>query len=192
MIAALSGTLVSKSPQAVVVEVGGVGYQLTVPLTTFYKLPELSRSIRLYVHTYLREDAISLYGFLNTRDRDLFLLLIGVSGVGPKTAIGLLSGLDSDELIRAIRRGDERLLSSVPGFGRKTASRLILELKEKVLSLGEIASDGAGSDLSQEAVSALVHLGYPRSAAKEAVERVGGDRPVEEILREALKALAKG
>ncbi len=202
MIAALTGTLADKQPNRLTVSVQGVGYDVIVPLSTFYQLPDKGASLSLCIHTHVREDAIQLYGFLSRAEKDCFLLLLGVNGVGPKVALGLLSGLSVADLAGAIRRGDEARLSAVPGIGSKTAARLVLELKEKVLPFVE--KDQAGDEQSQDdhlqrdVVSALTNLGYQRHDARDVVRKVWRDTApnglglsVERLLKESLKVLSK-
>jgi Holliday junction DNA helicase RuvA len=199
MIASLSGVLAFKSTERVEVEVNGVGYLVYVPLTTFYRLPEVKQSVSLHIHTYLREEALQLFGFLTRRERQLFLLLLGVSGVGPRVALNILSGIEVDAFIEAVQRENTARLVSIPGVGKKTAARVLLELKEKLApfavaegkSLGFSGTAGPVDD----ALSALVNLGYQRAEAKNAVERMANSLPnpsVEELIKGALKALNKG
>lgn len=201
MIAALSGTLVSKTPQASVVDVHGVGYEVHTSLQTYYRLPEPKEAVTLHVHTHVREDALHLYGFLAKEEKTAFLLLVGVSGVGPKLALALLSGFTVREFAAAVRAGEAKRLCSAPGVGQKTAARLILELQDKManLPLDDVAPagdrvDGAPTD---DALSALINLGYQPAAAKEVLRQIERaappDRPlnVEDLLRDALRRLAK-
>ncbi|HET6370841.1 MAG TPA: Holliday junction branch migration protein RuvA [Nitrospiria bacterium] len=199
MISSLTGVLTFKSPEGVEVEVNGVGYLVYVPLTTFYRLPELKQSVTLHTHTYLREEAIQLFGFLTRRERRVFLLLLGVSGVGPRVALNVLSGIEVDAFIEAVRREDTARLVSIPGIGKKTAARVLLELKEKLAPFA--ASEGKSSEFSggagpvDDALSALVNLGYQRAEAKNAVERMANsltNPSVEDLIKGALKALNKG
>ncbi|MEW6324792.1 MAG: Holliday junction branch migration protein RuvA [Nitrospirota bacterium] len=199
MIAALTGTLAEKLPNRLTISVQGVGYDVTVPLSTFYQLPDVGTSLSLFVHTHVREDAIQLFGFLSRPEKECFLLLLSVNGVGPKVAMGLLSGLSVADLAGAIRRGDEARLSAVPGIGPKTAARLVLELKDKVLPFVETEgqADGNGHDdhLQRDVVSALTNLGYSRHDARDVVRKVwresAAERSVERLLKESLKVLSK-
>src|SRR4026208_598168 len=148
MIAHLSGTLLSKEPDAVIVEVGGVGYEVTIPISTFYDLEEPGSNVKLRIYTHVREDALQLYGFKTLRERELFMRLISVSGIGPKLGITLLSGMSADEMIASIRTNNLARLTLIPGVGRKTAERLVMELRDKVASLSSAeleAELGAGS-----------------------------------------------
>jgi len=202
MIALLTGRLAAKGPGQVVVDVGGVGYELHIPLSSFYALPDEGGPVTFHVHTHVREDAISLFGFLSLPEKSLFLLLNSVSGVGPKLALNIISGLPYERLVDAIMRGDDALVTTIPGVGKKTAGRIVLELKDKAGALGVEPSSGpcvVGSGPNpqhDEAVSALVNLGYKKNFAEDAVKRVctrdGEDTPLELLIREALKVLAKG
>lgn len=203
MIALLTGRLAAKSPGGVVVDVGGVGYEVHIPLSSYYGLPEDGNPVTLHVHTHVREDAISLFGFLTTAEKSLFLLLNSVNGVGPKLALNIISGLPYEKLVDAIMRGDDALVTTIPGVGKKTAARIVLELRDKVGGLGvEPAAAGpcavgAGPNpQKEEAVSALVNLGYKKNTAEDAVKKVcvrdGEDTPLETLIKEALKVLAKG
>jgi Holliday junction DNA helicase RuvA len=199
MIAWLSGTLRRKATDGIVVEVAGVGYQLSVPLSTFSMLPDLGIGVSLHVHTHLREDALSLFGFSTELEKDLFALLLGVSGIGPKLALAVLSGLSAGELIAAIRAGEDTKLCGIPGVGRKTAARLCLELRDKVTQLvpqPEIPVRPllAASPEINDAVSALVNLGYKRQHAEEVVRLIGQTHPdlsVAPLIRKALGILAQ-
>jgi Holliday junction DNA helicase RuvA len=198
MIAWLSGTLRRKATDGIVVEVGGVGYQVSVPLSTFGTLPDPGTGVGLHIHTHHREDALSLFGFSTELEKDLFSLLLGVSGIGPKIALAVLSGLSAGDLISAVRAGDDAKLCSVPGIGRKTAARLCLELRDKVAQLVPPEAPArplpAGSPEADDAVSALVNLGYKRQHAEEVVTRIGQTHPdlaVAPLIRKALELLAQ-
>lgn len=200
MIAALAGTLLTKSPQSVILDVQGVGYEVFTSLQTYYRLPDLKHNVRLHTYTHVREDALSLYGFLSSEEKAAFLLVISVSGIGPRLGLALLSGLTVTELASAIRAGDAKRLSSVPGIGQKTAARLILELQSKITSIvPETAENGASpiaSSVADDALSALLNLGYQGAAAKETLRLIERSRPgeeltVEDLLREALRRLSK-
>jgi Holliday junction DNA helicase RuvA len=199
MIAALAGTLITKTPQSVILDVHGVGYEVFTSLQTYYRLPELKQTVRLHTYTHVREDALVLYGFLATDEKAAFLLLTSVSGVGPRLGLALLSGLSVAELATAIRAGDARRLSSVPGIGQKTAARLILELQSKITTIvPEAPSEGATapSSVADDALSALINLGYQAPVAREILKQIERSRPgeeliVEDFLREALRRLSK-
>lgn len=200
MIARIRGTLVQKSVWQCVIDVHGTGYRIVVPLSTFYELPEIGEEAILNIHTHVREDAIHLYGFHTAEERDVFLLMITVSGIGPKLAVNILSGIDAEGLVRAITEGDLRRLTGIPGVGRKTAERMILELREKVTALGEKGEVAGGSavqrdlQMQEDALSALVNLGYRPATAKDAIEQALRDEEtvpsLDRLLKEALRLLA--
>ena len=196
MIAHLSGTVLEKHPQRVVVDVGGVGYEVHVPLSTFYVIGEPGSPVTLRVHTHVREDAIQLFGFAAQLEQTLFERLIAISGIGPKVALGVLSGIEPTDLVRAIRQSDLARLTSIPGVGKKTAERIVVELRDRLpQAVPEMGTLPAGEDdVRSDVISALANLGYQRNAAEKALERVLGhatDRGFEPLLREVLKALAR-
>jgi len=207
MIAHLSGTLLSKQATSAVVDVGGVGYDVAIPLSTFYELGEVGEAVQLRVYTHVREDVIQLYGFKTSRERELFLQLISVNGVGPGLAIKLLSGMNADEMIASIRTNNLVRLVAIPGVGRKTAERLVVDLRDKIAALSspaleeeyaaKAAAGGAPTTMDamrNDALSALSNLGYQRAAAEKAVKNAideGGEVSVELILRRSLRSLAK-
>jgi Holliday junction DNA helicase RuvA len=200
MIALLSGILVEKSITQCIVDVGGIGYRVVVPLTTFYELPEIGRPVVIHIHTHVREDAIHLYGFHSREERAVFQLMISVSGIGPKLAINILSGIAAGELVRAVTTDDLKRLTGIPGVGKKTAERMILEMKDKAAKFGkESVPAGAvalktGDQVSDDALSALVNLGYKGSAVKEVIDRIvreSREAPsLDRLLKQALKILA--
>jgi len=194
VIGKISGTLAHKVPGEIILDVGGVGYQILIPLTVFYRLPEIGGPLSLYVHTHLREDALQLYGFLEQEEKRLFLHLTGVAGIGPKLAVTVLSGIPAEDLARAIREGDQVRLLSVPGVGKKLAERMIVELRDKFLArpAAEAGGDG-GSELVRDAVSALVNLGYRQGEAERSVREVArqGEATLAEVLKEALRRLSQ-
>ena len=197
MIAQLTGRIARKEPQEAVIDVGGVGYRVTIPLSTFYRLGTDGDSITLRVHTHLREDTIALFGFATAGEHDLFEKLITVANVGPKLAVNILSGIETDELVQALRGSDLARLTRIPGVGRKTAERLVLELKDKMPKAGAAPAPGAPADGGAEredVLSALVHLGYSRAEAERAVERAtreGGSHRFEDLLRQVLRSLSR-
>ena len=206
MIAHLSGTLLSKQATAVILDVGGVGYDVTIPLSTFYDLEEPGSQVQLRIYTHVREDALQLYGFRTARERELFLRIISVSGIGPKLGITLLSGMSADEMIASIRTNNLARLTLIPGIGRKTAERLVMELRDKIAALsspeleeelGAKPSAAAGpttDSVRADALSALLNLGYQRSAAEKAIGTVlaeSEEHSVESVLRATLRKLAK-
>jgi Holliday junction DNA helicase RuvA len=199
MIGQLRGTLAEKRPNQVLVDVGGVGYVVLVPLSTFAALGELHTEVTLLIHTHVREDALSLYGFVSSREKHLFELLISASGVGPSLALKILSGMSVDELVPAIRGNDLARLTKIPGVGRKTAERMVVELKDKLEAVViEVERPAASSPAGVEAdvVSALVNLGYEARVAEKAVEEArkesgAGAGNFEKLLRAALQALSQ-
>ena len=201
MIASLTGRLASKHPGGVVIDVQGVGYDVLIPLSTYYRLPESEQPVSLTIHTHVREDALQLFGFSTQREKDAFLMLLGVSGIGPKLALSVVSSLSVDDLAAAIRNDDQKTLASVPGIGKKSAARLALELKDKVEKLGAAAglravkADEPADKLMDDALSALVNLGYKAADVKDVIKQVlagrNGDTPLQDLIRAALKELAK-
>jgi Holliday junction DNA helicase RuvA len=205
MIAYLSGKLLEKEANLVIVDVGGVGYEVIIPLSTFYDLGEAGEDVSLRIYTYVREDVLQLFGFKTVRERELFLLLISVSGIGPKSAVTALSGMSADEIISAIRQNNLARLNSIPGVGRKTAERLVIELRDKIAKLSAVSSEemkaeginsqASGDDVFDDAISALVNLGYQRNAAEKALKQAmqeGTELSVQKLLRRSLQLLAKG
>ena len=206
MIAHLSGKLLYKQTTTVILDVGGVGYEVTIPLSTFYDLEDAGNEVKLRIYTHVREDTLQLYGFKTARERELFQQLISVSGIGPKLAITMLSGMSADEIIVSIRQNNLARLTSIPGVGKKTAERLVIELRDKIAALSSPALEeeftaqaGAGAPASEDAVrddalSALINLGYQKASAEKAITAAvqeGGDISVEAILRRALRTLAR-
>jgi Holliday junction DNA helicase RuvA len=207
MIAHLSGTLLSKQATSVILDVAGVGYEVTIPLSTFYDLEDLGSPVQLRIYTHVREDALQLFGFKTARERELFMRLISVSGIGPKLGITLLSGMSADEMIASIRTNNLARLTLIPGVGRKTAERLVVELREKVAALSspeleeelgakaEIRTVPTEDSVRADALSALLNLGYQRTAAEKAIDSTvgeGDDISVESVLRRSLRKLARG
>ncbi|NLV31736.1 MAG: Holliday junction branch migration protein RuvA [Acidobacteria bacterium] len=200
MIGQLRGKLLAKSPNLLLVDVGGVGYEVIIPLTSFYELPEEGNEITLKIHTHVREDALLLFGFRSRSEKSLFLKLISTSGIGPKLAITILSGARVEELAAAVAEGNVPRLTSIPGVGRKTAERMILELRSQMTPFllpehAEAARQGTpGGALEEDVVSALTNLGYPRAAAEKALSLTLREpecgRTFEEILRNTLRRLA--
>lgn len=206
MIAHLSGTLLAKHATSVIVDVGGVGYEVTIPVTTFYDLGETNAPVRLQIYTHVREEALQLFGFRTLRERELFTLLISVSGIGPKSAVAMLSGMSADEIVTAIRQSNYARITSIPGVGRKTAERLVIELRDKMAALSgpaleeQIEAGGTAAAQSEDALredtlAALLQLGFPKPAAEKAITgamQEGGDLSVEMLLRRSLRQLSKG
>lgn len=196
MIAHLRGRLLRKGTQEAVIDVQGVGYRVSIPLSTFYRLGEPGEEASLLVHTHVREDALALYGFLTEEEQTLFERLLAVSGVGPKVALGILSGIEAPDLVEALRSGDVARLTRIPGVGKKTAERLVVELRDKmpppaVARRGEKAASASPS--RDDLLSALVHLGYSRPEAERGVDRAlkdGQETRFEDLLRRSLQILS--
>lgn len=200
MIALLTGKIASKSPDSVILDVNGVGYRVQIPFSTFFALPEDGADLTLNIHTNVKEDAIHLYGFLTPQEKLFFQLLITVSGVGPKLAKDILSNIQPNELAAALGRGDIVRLSAIPGIGKKTSERLVLELKEKVVKLGFGGESGRDAALStqdrsvrDDVASALINLGYKEALVIKTLSEfeMDADAPMETVLRLALKRLMK-
>jgi Holliday junction DNA helicase RuvA len=197
MIASITGKLKRKATDYLIIDVAGVGYQVQVPLSTYYGIPDDGEEVSLHIHTLLREDSLSLFGFLTQEEKDMFLLLMGVSGIGPKLALAILSSLPVADLSRAIQAADDSRLRAIPGIGKKTAARMVLELKDKITLMTPMTaapSSAALSDDCEDVISALVNLGYKKPQAEEAVRKVRHGRPgltIEELIREALSVLMK-
>jgi Holliday junction DNA helicase RuvA len=196
VIAHISGTLAQKVPGEAVVDVGGIGYQVFIPLSVFYRLPEIGASVTLEIYTHVREDALQLFGFQDNAEKQLFLLLLGVSGIGPRLALNIFSGIAADDLSRALKEGDQARLVAIPGVGRKLAERMIVELKDKFATFAPAGAESArgesGSQLLLDAVSALVNLGYKRPEAEKMVREVlkRGERSLENLLKESLRRMS--
>ncbi len=213
MIAHLEGRLREKDPTRAVLDVGGVGYEVFIPVTTFYELPDPGKTVALRIHTHAREGAIQLFGFRAAKERALFERLLRTNGVGPKLALAILSGIEVEPLVDAVRRGDVASLRKVPGLGTKKAERLLVELRDRIDGIvepsGEAATPGTGpgaagpeageasqASLSEQTVSALQNLGYPRHQAEKVVatalqEFEPEDPPIETLIRSALRRLSR-
>lgn len=202
MIANVKGILIQKSVSSIVIDVHGVGYRVLVPLSTFYELPDVGLPVSLKIHTHVKEDAIQLFGFRTFEEKDVFQLMISVSGIGPRLAINILSGISAPELARAVCAEDLKKLVGIPGIGKKTAERMIFELKEKLGKMLLVeekpisgAAGDAGEQVKEDALSALVNLGYRSGMARDAVEKVieesDGHPVLENVLKKALKLLSK-
>ena len=198
MIANLRGTLSEKAPSRLVVEVAGVGYDVQVPLSTFYVLGDPGAPVSLRIHTHVREDVIALYGFATPLEQDLFERLIAISGVGPKLALAVLSGIEPAELITAVRLQDVARLTAIPGIGKKTAERIGLELKDRLpaslQAVGQVQAPTPGDQQRTDLLSALLNLGYQRPVAEKAMDRVlqgSPGAPFEQVLKDTLRALMK-
>lgn len=200
MIALLTGRIAGKSPDSVILDVNGVGYRVQIPFSTFFALPEDGATLTLNIHTNVKEDAIHLYGFLTLKEKQFFQLLITVSGVGPKLAKDILSNIQPDQLASALSRGDIVRLSAIPGIGKKTSERLVLELKDKVVKLGLADESNSSSRISKEesairddVASALINLGYKETVVIKTLSEIetDTDTPMETVLKLALKRLMK-
>jgi Holliday junction DNA helicase RuvA len=199
MIALLTGEIVQRRADFIIIDVAGVGYRVQVPLTTYYALPEAGK-VRLHIHTHVKEDAISLFGFLSAAEKDFFALLISVSGVGPKLAINILSHMPAAELAMALAEDDIPRLTGIPGIGKKSAERLVLELQDKAAHFAtthlvsrDSAKPSPASGLREDAISALINLGYKEVLASKAVKSLGLDQnaALEEVIKNALQRLHK-
>jgi holliday junction DNA helicase RuvA len=199
MIAKLTGQLIAKTPTTIILDVQGVGYEVFIPLSTYFALPDLQASLSLNILTHVREDAIQLFGFLTVSEKEAFVLLTGISGVGGKLALSVLSTLSVPDLITAIQTDDTDKLASVPGIGKKSASRMTLELKDKVSRLTPDSSAPTPTTLpdqiQDDAVSALVNLGYRPRDVKDMITKISRDQAsplaLDDLIREALKQLSK-
>ena len=201
MIARISGTLVQKSASQIVVDVQGVGYGISIPLTTFYELPEKGQRIAIFVHTHVKQDSIALFGFFTEREKNLFELMIGVTGIGPKLALNILSGISADDFITSVSQENLARLVAIPGVGKKTAERIVLELKDKMRKIAQDlpAERDAGMPrmpdelLREDALSALVNLGYRAHIVKDVLDRLVKELPpdatIDILLKKALRAL---
>jgi holliday junction DNA helicase RuvA len=196
MIAHLRGRLLAKHPNQAIVETIGVGYDVVISVPTFSDLPAVGSEVALHIHTHVREDSIALYGFLRPAEKQLFEKLITVSGIGPKLAITILSGMSADEMVGSIRGNDVARLTRIPGIGRKTAERMVLELRDKLPSVSaeQVAETTAPTPVEEDVLSALVNLGYQRSSAEKALAGVGkngGSANFDELFRRSLAVLSK-
>jgi len=200
MIAHLKGVLFKKTTQSIIIDVGGVGYEVSVPLSTFYSLPETDESISLQIHTHVKDDSLTLFGFNTSLEKALFLMLVSVSGIGPKLSVNILSGMGPQDLLEAIAQGDVMRLQAIPGIGKKTAERIALELKDRASkTLGEMdispmpVSRVKDRAIIEDALSALMNLGYSPKSAKMAIERAKSrvkEMTLEGLIRDALRILS--
>jgi Holliday junction DNA helicase RuvA len=193
MIAHLRGKLISKHPNQAIVEAAGVGYDVHISVPTFSDLPALGAETAFFIHTHVREDALALFGFLKLEEKQLFEKLIGVSGIGPKLAITILSGMSAETMVAAIRGNNVAALTRIPGIGKKTAERMVLELRDKLEGFGQAPAAAAASPVEEDVISALVNLGYQRALAEKALARLGtsSGENFDGLFRKALAALAK-
>lgn len=194
MIAHLRGKLISKHPNQAIVEAAGVGYDVAISVPTFSELPALNAEVSFFIHTHVREDALALFGFLRAQEKQLFEKLLSVSGIGPKLAITILSGMPADAMIAAIKGNNVAALTRIPGIGKKTAERMVLELRDKLDAFSTAAEvTGAASPVEEDVLSALVNLGYQRALAEKALARLGNvsDENFDALFRKTLAAMAK-
>jgi Holliday junction DNA helicase RuvA len=194
MIAHLRGKLIAKHPNQAIVEAGGVGYDVVISVPTFSELPGLSSEVSLFIHTHVREDALALFGFLRAQEKQLFEKLLSVSGIGPKLAITILSGMPTEAMVASIKGNNVAALTRIPGIGKKTAERMVLELRDKLDSFGISAEVvAAASPVEEDVISALVNLGYQRPMAERALAKLGNvsGESFDALFRKAMAALAK-
>ncbi len=193
MIAHLRGKLLTKHPNQAVVEAAGVGYEVNITIPTFSALPAAGTEVALFVHTHVREDALALFGFLKANEKQLFEKLLSVSGIGPKLAITILSGMPTDAMVAAIQGNNVAALTRIPGIGKKTAERMVLELRDKLDSFGVAPSAATASPVEEDVISALINLGYQRLAAEKVMARLGKTEgeSFEVLFRRALAGLSK-
>ena len=194
MIAHLRGKLISKHPNQAIVEAGGVGYDVVISVPTFSELPSLNAEVSLFIHTHVREDALALFGFLRAQEKQLFEKLLSVSGIGPKLAITILSGMPADAMVAAIKGNNVASLTRIPGIGKKTAERMVLELRDKLDTFSVSAEvTAAATPVEEDVISALVNLGYQRPLAEKALVRLGNvsGESFDTLFRKAMAAMAK-
>ena len=191
MIARLNGTLIEKSPPQVIVDCNGVGYEVEVPMSTFYNLPEIGNKIQLLIHFVVREDAQLLYGFGSEQEKSTFKQLLKVNGIGAKSALSILSGVSIDDLVEAVSRQEVGMLTRVPGIGKKTAERLLLELKDKFAVTGSTTTTTLPKSASYDVLNALIALGYNEREAGAAVKLLPKEVGVADGIKQALKSLSK-
>jgi len=193
VIAHIRGKLISKHPNQAIVEAAGVGYDVTISVPTFSELPQLGTEVSLFIHTHVREDALALFGFLRAQEKQLFEKLLSVSGIGPKLAVTILSGMEASTMVAAIKGNNVAALTRIPGIGKKTAERMVLELRDKLDAFGIPAATAVASPVEEDVVSALVNLGYQRPIAERALARLGStaDESFDGLFRKAMAALAK-
>jgi holliday junction DNA helicase RuvA len=193
MIGYLEGELLDKSPGLILVKVGGVGYQVFIPLSTFYALPDPPATVSLQIHTRLQEDALSLYGFSTQEEKEVFLQLLSIPRIGARTALNILSGINPEEFAQALIQGDDKRLAGIPGIGKKSAARIVLELKDRLPPARRPRPVSPKETLIHDALSALLNLGYPKNMAEKALDgaQAQGAGTLEDLLRQSLKMLAK-
>jgi Holliday junction DNA helicase RuvA len=193
MIAHLRGKLISKHPNQAIIEAGGVGYEVIISIPTFSDLPQLGSEVAVFVHTHVREDALALFGFIRAEEKQLFEKLISVSGIGPKLAITILSGMQSDAIVGAIRGNNLAALTRIPGIGKKTAERMVLELRDKLDSFRVTPVVSTATPVEEDVISALVNLGYQRPVAERALAKLGASagESFDSLFRKTMAALAR-
>jgi len=193
VIAHIRGKLISKHPNQAIVEAAGVGYDVTISVPTFSELPQLGAEISLFIHTHVREDALALFGFLRAQEKQLFEKLLSVSGIGPKLAVTILSGMEAATMVAAIKGNNVAALTRIPGIGKKTAERMVLELRDKLDAFGIAAAVAVTSPVEEDVISALVNLGYQRPLAERALARLGSTpgESFDGLFRKAMAVLAK-
>jgi Holliday junction DNA helicase RuvA len=193
MIGYLEGELLDKSPGLILVKVGGVGYQVAIPLSTFYALPDPPATVALQIHTRLQEDALQLYGFSTQEEKDVFLQLLSIPRIGARTALNILSGINPEEFVQALMQGDDKRLAGIPGIGKKSAARIVLELKDKLPPARRPRPAPPRETLIADALSALLNLGYSKNLAEKALDaaQAQGAGTLEDLLRQSLKMLAR-
>lgn len=192
MIASLKGIVLSKKPDGIIIDVGGIGYRVCVPLCSLCDIPERGETVFLHTYTHVREDSLQLFGFISEEERKVFITLMGISGIGPRLGLAILSGMPVKRFVEAVQNADVNLLSAIPGLGQKTASRVILELKGKLPSMDEEQPSEEFS-AKEDAISALTNLGYKKQLSEKAVNKAveNGFDTIEDIIREALKYLTE-
>ena len=194
MIANLKGTIIQKTPSQVVVDIGGVGYCAAIPLSTYFKLGEIGDPVELFIYTHLTDNALSLYGFMTKDERELFLKLIAISGIGPKLAMNVLSGIEAPDFVDAVKKSDVARIALVPGIGKKTALRITMELQDKIEKKEKLLAV-RGSKEKEDLVSSLLNLGFRRKEVErivdETIRALGTEAEFEKLLRECLKRMAK-
>jgi Holliday junction DNA helicase RuvA len=193
MIGYLEGQLLDKSPGQILVMVGGVGYRIFIPLSTFYALPEPPAPVALQIHTRMQEDALHLYGFNTLEEKEMFQQLLSIPRIGARTALNILSGINPEDFAQALVASDDKRLAGIPGIGKKSAARIVLELKDKLPRARRPRPASAGEKVREDALSALLNLGYPKNMAEKALDaaKAAGAGTIEDLLRQSLMSLAK-
>lgn len=196
MIAYITGKVISKTSNSVIIENNGIGYEVFIPLSTFYHLPDDRKEVSLYIYPHVKDETLSLFGFYSMLEKRLFLMLISVTGIGPRLAVNILSGIDPEDLLNAISKEDIQHLSRIPGVGRKTAKRMVLELKDKSTNMiisENIRQKSVRDHLIEDAISALVNLGYPQDMAERAIKKISArskELNLESLIKESLRVIS--